>query len=152
MPPSHALRAARRGHTLPELTVALAILGLASAIALAALKGMVDRTRTRMAAGDLASLLADARDAALAGAASVAAVVDAADGSVTLRAGADTVARRRLAELHGIRLSSSRDSVTYSSLGVGRGAANARFVLARGAAAETVWVSRLGRVRVGGGE
>ena len=87
---------------------------------------------------------------ALARAAIVAALVDSADGTVTLRAGADTLARRALGALHGVRIAASRDSVTYSPLGVGRGLANARYVVSRGSAAETVWVSRLGRVRTGG--
>ena len=150
MRPATRLRPA--GHTLPELTVVLAIVGVLAALAVAALRTLADRTGARMAAGDLASLLAEARDAALAASVPVAAIVDPADGSVTLRAGPDTVARRPLGALHGVRLSSSRDSVTYSPLGVGWGVSNARFVLLRGAAAETVWVSRLGRVRVGGGE
>jgi prepilin-type N-terminal cleavage/methylation domain-containing protein len=142
----------RAGHTLPELVVVLAVAGVVAAAALGALRTVADRTGARMAASDLAALLAEARDVALAASATVAVVVDARDGRVTLRDGPDTLLVRRLAELHGVRLASSRDSVTYSSLGMGRGAANARFVLARGAAAETVWVSRLGRVRVGGGE
>jgi prepilin-type N-terminal cleavage/methylation domain-containing protein len=149
--PRRAARA-RHGHTLPELVVVLVVLLLATTIAAARWRALADRAGVRMAAADLASLLAEARDVALAGAQVVSARVDSADGSVTLRGGADTVARRALGALHGVRVAASRESVTYSPLGLGRGLANARYVLARGAAAETVWVSRLGRVRVGGGE
>ena len=141
----------RAGHTLPELVVVLALLLVPLALVLGAWRAATDRARVRMAAADLASVLADARDEALARVGIVAARVDTADGSVTVRSGADTVARRPLGALHGVRLTATRDSVTYGSLGVGRGLANARFVVARGSAAETVWVSRLGRVRVGGG-
>lgn len=144
--------AARLGHTLPELAVVLVLIALATAIAAGRWRALADRTSVRMAAADLASLLGEARDIALTGAQVVAARVDSADGSVTLRSGADTVARRALAALHGVRLAASRESVTYSPLGLGRGLANARYIVARGSAAETVWVSRLGRVRVGGGE
>ena len=150
MPPS--LAAHRSGHTLPELVVALALVGMAGALAVGSWHALTDRARARMAAADLATLLAEARDEALARARVVAARFDTSDGSVTLRAGTDTLAQRRLAALHGVRLLVTRDSVAYSALGLGRGLANARFVLVRGSAAETVWVSRLGRVRVGGGE
>lgn len=142
----------RAGHTLPELVVTLTLLLVAGAVALAAWRTITDRARVRMAATDLASVLADARDEALARMTVVAARVDTGAATVTVRSGRDTLARRLLGALHGVRVAATRDSVTYSSLGLGRGLANARFVVARGSAAETVWVSRLGRVRVGGGE
>ena len=142
----------RPGHTLPELVVVLGLLLVVLAIALGAWRRLADRTRTRMAATDLAAVLADARDEALARMAVVAARIDTADGTVTVRSARDTLARRPLAALHGVRIAATRDSVAYSSLGMGRGLANARFIVVRGSAAETVWVSRLGRVRVGGGE
>jgi Tfp pilus assembly protein FimT len=145
-------RAPRPGQTLIELVVVLALVGLAGALATGAWRALADRTRVRMAAADLAAALADARDEALARAAVVAARIDSADGSVVVRSGADTLAHRRLGALHGVRIAVSRESVTYSPLGIGRGLANARFVLARGSSAETVWVSRLGRVRVGSAE
>jgi Tfp pilus assembly protein FimT len=142
-------RLARPGHTLVELVVVLALMGVAGALAAGAWRALADRARVRMAAADLAAVLADARDEALARAAIVAARFDSADGAVVVRSGADTLASRRLGTLHGVRLAASRESVTYSPLGLGRGLANARFIVARGSAAETVWVSRLGRVRVG---
>ena len=135
-------QAARAGHTLPELAIVVVIVAIACALAAGRWRALADRTGVRMAAADLASLLAEARDVALAGAQVVSARVEATDGSVTLRSGPDTIARRALAAHHGVHLDASRESVTYSPLGLGRGLANARFVLARGAAAETVWVSR----------
>ena len=142
----------RRGHTLAELVVVLVLVAMAAALSLGAWRLLADRTSVRMAAADLAALLAEARDAALAGTWVVTARVDSSDGTVTVRSAADTLAHRPLAALHGVRLSATRESVTYSPLGLGRGLANARFILSRGSAAETVWVSRLGRVRRGGGE
>ena len=130
----------------------LALVGAVGAMVAGAWRALADRARVRMATADLAALLAEARDEALARALIVAASVDTADGSVTLRCGRDTLARRPIGALHGVRLAASRDSVAYSALGVGRGLANARFIAKRGGAAETVWVSRLGRVRVGGVE
>jgi hypothetical protein len=66
---------------------------------------------------------------------------------VTVRAGADTILRRRLGAVHGVTLSATRDSMAYAPSGMGYGAGNLRLVLRRRAAAETVFVSRLGRVR-----
>jgi hypothetical protein len=46
-----------------------------------------------------------------------------------------------------VAVASSRDTVTYGASGRGYGAANSTIVLSRGAAAETVFVARLGRAR-----
>lgn len=142
----------RRAFTLPELVLVVALVGAVLAFAAGAWRALADRARVRMAAADLTSILADARDEALARQTVVTARLDTADGSVTLRSGRDTIGRRPLGALHGVHLKVTRDSIAYSALGLGRGLANARLILARGSAAETVWVSRLGRVRVGDGD
>ena len=67
--------------------------------------------------------------------------------AVTVFAGPDTIERRPLGTVHGVRLTVTRDSIAYAANGMGYGAANTRVILSRGAAAETVTVSRLGRVR-----
>jgi hypothetical protein len=41
----------------------------------------------------------------------------------------------------------TRDSIAFYPSGLGYGAANTRLIVSRGAAAETVTVSRAGRVR-----
>jgi hypothetical protein len=46
-----------------------------------------------------------------------------------------------------VRLSTSRDSIAFDVRGLGYGAANLTLVARRGSAAETLVVSRLGRVR-----
>ena len=52
-----------------------------------------------------------------------------------------------LRDLFGVTLASSRDSLAYSATGLGYGVTNASLVVRRGLAAETVSVSRTGRVR-----
>ncbi|MBK5189740.1 MAG: hypothetical protein JJD97_15970, partial [Gemmatimonadaceae bacterium] len=47
----------------------------------------------------------------------------------------------------GVAFAASRDTVTYGASGRGYGATNSTIVLRRGAAAETVYVARLGRAR-----
>jgi hypothetical protein len=49
--------------------------------------------------------------------------------------------------LYGVRVTASRDSMAYDARGLGYGAANLSVVVHRGRVAETVYVSRLGRVR-----
>ena len=53
----------------------------------------------------------------------------------------------RLGSSHGVMLSASRDSMAYAPNGLGYGAANLTIILRRGESAETIFVSRLGRVR-----
>ena len=70
---------------------------------------------------------------------STASIVATADGS--------PLVRREVGAAYGVRLWASRDSMTYDGRGLGFGAANLTVVARRGRAAETVFVSRLGRVR-----
>jgi hypothetical protein len=51
--------------------------------------------------------------------------------------------------VHGVRLAATRDSMTYYPDGLALGGANLSIVLSRGAAADTVIVSREGRVKIG---
>jgi hypothetical protein len=73
--------------------------------------------------------------------------LDADRASVPVHAGADTALRRPLAAAHGVTLATTRDSAAYAPSGLGFGASNLSAVLRRGGVAETVVVSRLGRVR-----
>lgn len=144
---AHARRRRRPAHTLPELALVLALVGLLAAIASVRIARALDRATARAAATELAQLLAETREAAVARGAVAVLHLDASRGVVVLRAGPDTLRQRPLAALHRVAIASTRDSVAYGPLGLGWGVANARFIVARGAAAETVTVSRLGRVR-----
>jgi hypothetical protein len=66
---------------------------------------------------------------------------------LAVRVAAETAFVSDLRALYGVRLAASRDSLAYAADGLGWGAANARLVVRRGMSAETVTVSRLGRVR-----
>jgi hypothetical protein len=65
---------------------------------------------------------------------------------VVVHIGADTVARADFTD-RGVRLHATRDSMAYGANGLGVGAANLRLVLSRGARADTITISRLGRVQ-----
>jgi hypothetical protein len=61
--------------------------------------------------------------------------------------GGDTVRAGQIGTDHGVRLSVSRVRMSYSPTGMGYGAANLSVVVRRNAAVDTVFVSRLGRLR-----
>ena len=141
-----ARRAARhRGTTLPELLVALVVSGLLAALALGAAARTVDQARARTAAEEVRQALGLARRVAVLRGERTAVRFDSARGRVTVHVRGDTVLARALAD--GVRLAATRESTAYGGDGLGYGAANLRVLVRRGAAAETVVVSRLGRVR-----
>ena len=148
-PCDRAAMTSRPAHSLPELLLALTVVGIVAALAVERARHLLDRAAARSAAAEVASLLAIARDQAVARSRVVAVGIDSARGLVLVRAGSDTISARPVAAAYGVTLAATRDSIAWSPLGIGYGAANARIVAKRGAAAETVTVSRLGRVRGG---
>jgi hypothetical protein len=127
------------------LTV-LTIVGTLMAIAIPHGMKMLDRISVHAAAGDLAMTLASAREFAIASHSSVAVDFTSQLG-VRVRRGSEVLFSRNIASAHGVQLSQTRDSMSYGPLGLGHGAANLSIVVRRRAAVETVFVSRLGRVR-----
>jgi prepilin-type N-terminal cleavage/methylation domain-containing protein len=137
----------RRGTTVAELIVVLTIVGILLAVALTRTGTARDRASVRAAATETVATLALARRWSLSRASRTAVTFDTMGATLTVRSFTDTVARRDLGSSHGISLSASRDSMAYAPNGLGYGASNLTLVLRRGVAAETVVVSRLGRVR-----
>lgn len=133
--------------TLLELTSAVAIAGIVLMTAIPRFQQLRDRVAVDGAATALTSALADARHLATRHNRRTALRVDTATATATVYAMTDTLDRLPLGTLFHVTLSASRDSIAYTPLGLGFGAANATFVLSRGSAAETVTVSRVGRVR-----
>jgi Tfp pilus assembly protein FimT len=145
--PPRPLTRARAGTALPELLVALTVAGILAALALRGAARWVDEARARGAVGDVRGALALARRVAVLRAERTAVRFDTARATLAVHRGADTLLSRALGHIHGVRLSATRESTAYAGDGLGYGAANLRVVVRRGAAAETVTVSRLGRVR-----
>lgn len=137
----------RRGTTLVELMMVLVLMSMGLALATPRFSAMRDRASVSSATAELVATLATARSTAIARGGEVAAHVDDGRGELWLVAGGDTVQFRPLAATHGVTLSATRDIVTYGPTGRGAGASNSRVIVRRGAAADTVLVSRLGRVR-----
>ena len=130
-----------------ELLIVMTIVGTLMAIAIPQSQKMLDRISVHAAAGDLAMTLSSAREFALASRSAVAVDFTDPKGNIRVRRDSDVLYSRNIASAHGVQLTSSRDSLAYSSLGLGRGAANLSIIVRRRLAAETVFVSRLGRVR-----
>lgn len=137
----------RPGTTLLELTVVLAILGLCAAIVLPRLGAQRDRVAVEAAAASVTGALTTARAAALRAARVTAMRFDTGNATIVVQADRDTLVHRQLGTVHGVRLVVSRDSIAFAPNGLGYGAANTQVIVVRGAAAETVTVSRLGRWR-----
>ena len=133
--------------TVVELVVVLSLASAVMAIAFPRGQLMLDRIAVHAAAGDLAMTLSSAREFALASRASVAVDFGGPNGALRVRRGLDVLFTRNIASAHGVDLSQTRDSLAFSPLGLGHGAANLSIIVRRRAAVETVFVSRLGRVR-----
>jgi prepilin-type N-terminal cleavage/methylation domain-containing protein len=137
----------RHGFTIIELIVTVCVLSILSAIAIPWAGDVLDRVRVRSAATEIESVFGAARHIAIARAANATVDLDTAARSISVSVGGDTVRRRELGIAHDVVLSATRIRMSYSATGVGYGAANLSVVVRRNRAVDTVFVSRLGRVR-----
>ena len=137
----------RAGLTLVELCLVLTIIGLVMMIGVRQLGLYVDRAAAHAAVVEAAGFVARARDEALARRALVSVRLDTMADALELRMRGVVVSRVALGHAHGVALSANRDSLTYDVRGLGYGAANLTLVARRGRAADSLVVSRLGRLR-----
>lgn len=137
----------RHAFTIIELTVTLCILSILSAIAIPWAGKVLDRVKVRGAAVEIESLFSAARHIAIARAAQATVEIDSVAQSINVSVGSDTVRKRKIGAAHDVQLSASRARMSYSATGMGYGAANLSVVVRRNSAVDTVFVSRLGRVR-----
>jgi Tfp pilus assembly protein FimT len=125
----------------------VAVAALLAAVAARSGARALDAAAVRAAAAEVRGAFTTARGLAVLRAERTAVRLDSAGGAVVVHAGADTLRRLGVGARHGVRLAATRDSMAFAPPGIGHGAANLRVVLSRGRAADTVVVSRLGRVR-----
>ena len=130
-----------------EILIALCIAGVVTGVALLRAAPARDRWGVRGATTETLTTFAVARRWALSRGMRTAVLFDTARARLTVTSYADTIARRDLWRSHGVRLTVTRDSMAYTPNGLGYGASNLTLILSRGAVAETLVVSRLGRVR-----
>ena len=137
----------RRAFTIIELTVTLGILSILSAIAIPWMGGILDRVKVRSAVVEIESLFSAARHIAIARATQATVDIDPVAQSINISIGSDTVRKRKIGAAHDVQISATRARMSYSATGMGYGAANLSVVVRRNASVDTVFVSRLGRVR-----
>ena len=137
----------RCGFTLVELVLTCTILGLITAATLRGLARHLERIAVRNAIAAAGGALARARDEALARHTVVTVRIDTTQAQLVLRTHEERLARYALGETYGVSLATTRDSIAFDTRGLGYGPANLTLIARRGAAADTLVVSRLGRTR-----
>ena len=137
----------RPAATIIELTIVVAISSALCAIALPRAARFIDSIEVRGAVTEIESLFSLARHIAIARGAQSVLDIDPATGVFSIRVGPELIRSGDVGAAHGVVIASSRTSMTYSPIGVGYGAANFSLSVARGNVADTIVISRLGRVR-----
>ena len=137
----------RHAFTLIELTVTLCILSIVSAIAIPRAGRFLDSVRVRGATLEIESLFSTARHIAIARGAQTMVEIDTAARAIYVNAGGARLRDAKIGADHDVQLSATRSSMSYSATGMGYGAANLSVVVRRNSFADTVFVSRLGRLR-----
>jgi prepilin-type N-terminal cleavage/methylation domain-containing protein len=137
----------RHAFTIIELTVTLCILSILSAIAIPWAGSILDRVQAMSAAVEIEALFSAAQHIAIARGAHATVDIDTIARSINVSVGSDIVRKREIGTAHGVQLSATRTQMSYSATGIGYGAANLSVVVRRNRAVDTVFVSRLGRVR-----
>lgn len=138
----------RRGVTLPEIATVLAIIGVAVTASAPHVGAWRDRTAVRRAATELAAFYELARLEAIYRAARVRVEFGADSLRAVLEDGSDLIVLARAGpSRHGVGFSASRPVIRIHPNGLGAGGANTTLVLTRGAVAESLTTSRLGRLR-----
>jgi prepilin-type N-terminal cleavage/methylation domain-containing protein len=137
----------RHAFTIVELTVTICILGVISAIAMPSVGKLVDSIHVRGAVLEIESLFSGARHIAIARSAQTTVDIDTVDQAIYVSVGVDTLRKREIGKDHGVRFSATRVQMSYSATGMGYGAANLSVFVRRSSFVDTVFVSRLGRLR-----
>jgi Tfp pilus assembly protein FimT len=135
------------GVTLAELLVVVTIMGVLLGVAVLRIGGAADQTAARSAVAEAAAAFNGARETAVTHRASVAVYIDTARARLEVRWDSVVILSRDLRAVYGVLISATRDSMAYDPQGRGIGAANLSLTARRGRAADTLFVSRLGRVR-----
>lgn len=139
--------ATRYGYTLLDTVAAMTVMSILSAIAIPRAAGFLDSIKVRGGASDAFAIFSAARHIAVSRARQATIEIDTLRGVMSVRVGTDTVRLREIGRDHDVKLSATRTSTIYSARGTGYGAGNLTLVIRRGRSVDSLFVSRLGRVR-----
>ena len=137
----------RKGTTILELVLSLSLISILSAIAYPRIGALLDGIHLRGTATEIHSLFTAARHHAITRAERITVQIDTTRAAITLASETDTLRMRGLGDDHGVKLSANRASFTYSPIGIGYGAGNMTIIIRRNARVDSIFISRLGRVR-----
>jgi prepilin-type N-terminal cleavage/methylation domain-containing protein len=137
----------RFAFTLAELLVALCVLSILLGMSIMRIGAAADRSAVRAAAADAAAVFIGARNAAIYRRSPITVLIDTTFGTLVTRADTLVIGRRNLEASYGVRISCTRDSMSFDVRGLGSGVANLSLRIRRGNVTDTLFLSRLGRVR-----
>jgi prepilin-type N-terminal cleavage/methylation domain-containing protein len=138
----------KRGFTLPELLLVLAVAGILMGIAVPQLSHAWDRVQVQAAASHLVAAHQRARIMAIARGVVLTLTIDSAALTITPRSGILALWAEAGPSAFQVSLAGPARQVTFSPEGFTMGLSNASLHLVRGSATRTVVFSRLGRVKV----
>lgn len=137
----------RPAFSMVEITLVITVMALISIIGLRHLQLWLDHAATRNAIAESAQAIARAREEAIAQHAITNVGIDTATGTIAVTARAERLATHALGHAYGVTLSTTRDSISFDVRGLGYGPANTTLIAKKGTAANTLTVSRSGRVK-----
>jgi prepilin-type N-terminal cleavage/methylation domain-containing protein len=138
----------RRGFSLLELVLVLAVVGLLFGIALPRLAGAVDHIEVESAANHLRAAHQRARIMAVTRSQVLVLTIQADSLVIRPRGQASPLWTEDGPTATGVTLEGPARQFTFSPVGLTLGFSNATLRLSRGSATRTIVISRLGRVRI----
>jgi Tfp pilus assembly protein FimT len=133
--------------TAIEVAITLSVIAIMLGVVVPSAVRFRDGLAVRNASAEAVAAFAVARQSAIVRGARADLAIDDPPGNITVSVAGKSIMRRDLEGTYGITLTTTRDSTAYSPLGLGHGLANLRMVIEKGRVAETIFVSREGRVR-----
>ncbi len=135
------------GYTTIELVVALCIIGILASTALLTYSHIRDGIAVNSATDEIVTILGTARQVARAQSRNTTILIKDDPATLSMILGDHQISAREIGSLYGVKLKTNRSSVTYAPNGFTTGVANFTLTISKGRAADTISMSRLGRVK-----
>ena len=138
----------RRGFSLPELVLVLAVAGILSGIAVPLVLRALDRLELEAASARLVAAHQRARMLAITRSQVLTLSIDSAEVTITVRGAGAPFWSEMGPSANRVALAGPVRRFTFSPVGFTMGLSNATLKLTRGGSSRTIVISRLGRIRV----